>query len=216
MTADSALSLLTRCEVVLFDFDGPLCDVFANRPAPDVARTLEALTPHKFSTDDPLEVLRLAVQLDPTVGAAVEDALIAAEIDAVRVAVPEMDGVAALRALRHSGKRIGIVSNNSSPAIEVFLGSLDLRGFVSVVVGRPYRRPDRMKPDPWSLRRALGVLDAAGERTVFIGDSMTDIEASRRAGIRCVAVANKPAKVSPFAATGVPTVTAMRDLIADA
>lgn len=215
MTADAARALLARAEVVLFDFDGPLCDVFSHRPAPDVARKLEALTDLRLMTDDPLEVLRLTFQLAPLAGAAVEDALIEAETDAVTVAVPEMDGVAALRAFHSVGQRLGIVSNNSGQAVDVFLAALDLRELVTVVVGRAYRRPDLMKPDPWSLRRALATLDATSDSAVFIGDSMTDIEASHRAGVGCIAVANKQAKVVPFSTTGVPTVTTMRELIAD-
>ena len=107
MSADLARALVDRCDVILVDFDGPLCDVFANRPAPGVARQLEALTGRRFPTDDPMVVMRCAYKLDPMIGTAVEDALISAEIDAVRIAVPEMDGVRALRTWHDAGKKSG-------------------------------------------------------------------------------------------------------------
>lgn len=209
----AARELLTRSDPIIFDFDGPLCDVFAGLPAPKVARMLEALIDEHFDTDDPLEVLRLAYKRDAGAGAIVEDQLIRAEVDAVRVSVAEAAGVEALCYFQEAGKTIGVVSNNSGDAVRTFLDQLDLSDRVSVVVGRAFRRPDLMKPDPWPLREALTLLRANSEHSVLIGDTLTDIEASERAGIACVGYANKPSKVEPFTAAGVPTVTTMAQLL---
>ncbi|MZE77976.1 hypothetical protein GTY57_13445, partial [Streptomyces sp. SID5475] len=35
-------ALLASVKCVLFDFDGPVCDLFARHPAPDVADTMRA------------------------------------------------------------------------------------------------------------------------------------------------------------------------------
>jgi HAD superfamily hydrolase (TIGR01662 family) len=206
--------VVRNCCTVLFDFDGPLCDVFVNRPAAGVARDLEGLTGGRFDTDDPLEVLRSVYALDQGAGHIVEDALVQAEVDAVRVSIPDAGGVAALRSFAGNGRRVAIVSNNSQAAIEEFLCMHQLRRAVSIVVGRAHRRPDLMKPDPWSVRRAVARLGVTPADAVLIGDSMTDIEAARRAGTHCVAYANRPAKVEPFRATGVPTITSMTELAA--
>lgn len=208
----AAQSLILSSRAVLFDFDGPLCSLFSGKPASRVARDLEAGAGERFGTDDPLEVLRLAFKKDPVRGAAVEDALIRAEIEAVGVADAELDGVQLLRDLHSGEKAIGIVSNNSAEAIFAFLERFDLVDAVTVVVGRDYRRPDRMKPDPWPLRQALALLGVDPHGSVMIGDSMTDIEVAARVGVGCVALANKTSKVAAFTASGVPTVTSMSEL----
>ncbi|MGQ0573898.1 MAG: HAD family hydrolase [Pseudonocardia sp.] len=210
---DGSLTWVVRhCCTVLFDFDGPLCDVFVNRPAAGVARDLEGLAGRRFDTNDPLEVLRSVYALDQDAGHVVEDALVQAEVDAVRVSIPDAGGVAALRSFASEGRRVAIVSNNSQAAVEEFLDMHQLQQAVSIVVGRAHRRPDLMKPDPWSVRRAVEHLGVTPTDAFLIGDSMTDIEAARRAGTHCVAYANKPAKVDPFRATGVPTITSMTEL----
>lgn len=205
--------ILDNCRTILFDFDGPLCDVFAGRPARQIARELERLVDYPVDTNDPLEVLRAVYAADSTLGHVVEDALIRAEVEAVKVSRPEMAGVQALRSFADDGRGVGIVSNNCLPAIEAFVDNLGLRGTVSVIVGRAYRRPDLMKPHPWALTQAVERLSDDLAVSVLIGDSMTDIEAACRAGAQCVAFANKPSKIDEFRATGVATITSMWQLV---
>jgi phosphoglycolate phosphatase-like HAD superfamily hydrolase len=207
-----ALQLLSQCSTVLFDFDGPLCDVFANKPAWKIARHLETLAGDKFSTDDPLEVFRLAFEHDPEHGGVIEDDLIRAEIEAVHLSVPNAVGVAALRSWHAEGKSIGIVSNNSDSAVEIFLDRFRLRSIVSVIVGRAFRHPELMKPHPWPLHEAAARLNSDPLETILIGDSLTDIEAAKRAAMGCVAFANKPWKIQLFEAAGVPTVRSMAEI----
>lgn len=210
---DPALArTLARCDTVLFDFDGPLCDVFAGLPAPQVARQLEALARRTFETDDPLEVLRQAFTGTHAAFNAVEDQLIAAEVAAVELGTPEKDGMRALRISADLGWRTAIVSNNSPDAIRHFLAHSSAASLVITIAGRPYRRPDLMKPDPTLIRQAVDELSGEPERSVLIGDSITDIEAADRAGVHCIAYANKPSKVGPFMATGVPVVTRMSEV----
>jgi pyrophosphatase PpaX len=44
------------------------------------------------------------------------------------------------------------------------------------------------KPHPEPVLKALALLDAAPERTVFIGDSRHDLESGRAAGVKTAAV----------------------------
>jgi HAD superfamily hydrolase (TIGR01549 family) len=39
-----------------------------------------------------------------------------------------------------------------------------------------------MKPNPWPLLRALDEIGGMADQAIFIGDSLTDIEASQGAG----------------------------------
>ncbi|MGH3718308.1 MAG: HAD family hydrolase [Pseudonocardiaceae bacterium] len=211
---DTIRQSLSSADAVLFDFDGPLCNVFAGLPAPTVTRQLEALTGRTFDTDDPLEVVRQAAEMGAVMLAIVEDALVAAELKAVSQSVAEAGGVSAVSACLASGFGVGVVSNNSAPAVTAFLDVWDLAGSVAPVVGRVAGRPELMKPNPWPLRRALEQLEIAPERAVFVGDSTSDIEAASRAGVPCLAFANKPYKFALFEGTGAVVISSMWDLAA--
>jgi len=65
---------------------------------------------------------------------------------------------------------------------------------MSLAVGRPYAEPQRMKPNPESVLRAVRQLNGRPGECVLVGDSVTDIEAARRAGVRSIGFANKPSK----------------------
>ncbi|MCP2164428.1 Phosphoglycolate phosphatase, HAD superfamily [Goodfellowiella coeruleoviolacea] len=171
------VELLADKRAVLFDFDGPVCDVFAGLRASDIAADLVALlrrldvemTPVLAAERDPMAVLRFAATAEPAVTRAVEDALCAAELAAVDMARPTRGGVETVLACLAAGKVAAVVSNNSAAAVHRYLDSHDLTGTVWPVVGRPYAEPDRMKPSPEPLERTLAQLPVAAGEAVLIG-----------------------------------------------
>ncbi|KOU73882.1 hypothetical protein ADK61_21715 [Streptomyces sp. XY66] len=203
--ADLLGTALGTSKVVLFDFDGPICDVFRGLPAPDVASELAdllttlapVLAIPARATDDPMEVHRLSQSAGSTVLAAVEAALTAAEIRAVKAAGAPIEGsVQALHAARDTNRRVAIVSNNSAECVREYLTLHELLGIVDQIIGRPDLRPDLMKPSPHSLLTAASACGVAPDLTVLIGDSLTDVEAAHAAGARSIGYANKPHKVA--------------------
>jgi phosphoglycolate phosphatase-like HAD superfamily hydrolase len=184
---------------VLFDFDGPICSVFAGYPAPVVARELrEQLTRAGVDlpqTDDPLEVLRLAAPLGPQVLVEIEDMLIAAERAAALTAAPTRGGEESISACVASGRSAAIVSNNSAAAVVAYLAA---RGISSpgsdLVVGRQYAKPHLMKPHPAPVLAVLAAVGVEPGDAVLIGDTVTDVEAAAAAGVLCIGYANKPGK----------------------
>jgi phosphoglycolate phosphatase-like HAD superfamily hydrolase len=187
---------------MLFDFDGPLCHVFAGLPAPDVARGLATILGGDVTTTDPLEILEQSALFGPDVMQRVEDALISAEIAAVKCSTATPGGVDSIRDSLTVDLPVGIVSNNSAPAIFVFLKRWDLSGKVNSVVGRTYLHPEWMKPHVRPVEQALRELNCSPADAVFIGDSPTDIEVAAAVGMPCVAYANKPGKRARFGAMG--------------
>ncbi|MFE7122158.1 HAD family hydrolase [Streptomyces sp. NPDC057654] len=222
MASDSLTATVAACEVVLFDFDGPICDVFSGLPAPEVADQLSSviaahdaeLAAKAAATDDPIEVLRISQQGGPALLASVEKELIAAELSAVAVAGDPVEGaVDALRAACESGREVVAVSNNSAECVREFLGSHGLLDLVRDVVGRPKGRPDLMKPDPYPISEAIRALAAVPARCVLVGDSVTDVEASHAANTMAIGFANKPGKAAALSAAGAGAViTNMRAL----
>ncbi|MGW5528201.1 HAD family hydrolase [Streptomyces xanthochromogenes] len=225
MGSSTLAEVLGPTRAVLFDFDGPICDVFAGRPAPDVASHLAdtlsefdaALGSKAHGTDDPMEVLRLAPQGGEPALRAIEEELTKAEVTAVRLAGPPIPGaVAALEAARASGRKVAIVSNNSTACVWAFLMLHDLRHLVDAVVGRAPYWPDAMKPDPSSLLRAASALEAHPHDCTLIGDSVTDVEATKATGGRSIGFANKPGKERALTDAGADAVVADMTAVAEA
>ncbi|MFK0236473.1 HAD family hydrolase [Streptomyces vinaceus] len=225
MGSDTLAAVVGATRAVLFDFDGPVCDVFAGHPAPGVALHLaEALAAYDadlgskaYGTDDPMEILRLSPQGGESALRAIEEELTKAEVTAVRLAGPPIPGaVAALEAARASGRKVAIVSNNSTACVRAFLMLHELRHLVDAVVGRAPYWPDAMKPDPHSLLRAASELKAHPHDCTLIGDSVTDVEAAKATGGRSIGFANKPGKERALDDAGADVVVTSMSSVADA
>jgi phosphoglycolate phosphatase-like HAD superfamily hydrolase len=52
-----------------------------------------------------------------------------------------------------------------------------------------------MKPSPYRVREAVGMLGGEGDECAFIGDSPSDVLAGHLAGVPVIGYANKPRKV---------------------
>ncbi|TDB99375.1 HAD family phosphatase [Micromonospora fluostatini] len=209
-------------DALLLDFDGPVCGIFAGYPASQVAGELldllrgraAAVAERLCGEPDPLEVLRqVGADRGQAVTAAVEDALIAAEVRAVGTAEPTAYARETIVAATHLRWPVAVVSNNSAEAVTAYLRAHRLSGGVAVVVGRPYADPARMKPNPAPILDAAQRLGIEPARCVLVGDSVTDIEGAHAAGTKVVGYANKPPKVQAFVAAGADVVvTSMRDV----
>ncbi|MFF4879718.1 HAD family hydrolase [Micromonospora sp. NPDC000668] len=203
--------LLGEVGAVLLDFDGPVCSIFAGYPAPQVAAELvDVLRRHDVDVPpdlanepDPLEVLRrTAAAGDHDIMQAVENALCAAERRAVETAEPTPYAREVIVAARQAGMSVAVVSNNSAGAVNAYLAAHRLAVYISPVVGRAYADPVRMKPNPEPILQAARVVHEPAHRCVLIGDSLSDIEGARAAGVRAIGYANRPAKVETMRTVG--------------
>ncbi|GAB3053518.1 HAD family hydrolase [Micromonospora schwarzwaldensis] len=208
--------LLAGVGALLLDFDGPVCSIFAGYPAPQVAAELVAVLrkhgvdvpPDLASEPDPLEVLRrTGAAGDQDFTQAVEDTLCAAERRAVETAEPTPYGREVIVAARQAGMPVAVVSNNSAGAVSAYLAAHRLAAYVSPVVGRPYADPGRMKPNPQPIMQAVRAVGELASRCVLVGDSLSDIEGARKAGVRVIGYANRPNKAEAFRAAGADVVT---------
>lgn len=83
------------------------------------------------------------------------------------------------------GVEMGIVSSKYRRRIEEVLRREGLVGRFSAVVGA--EDVDDLKPDPTGLLRAAAQLSGCRARCLYAGDSATDAETARRAGVPFVA-----------------------------
>lgn len=204
-----------RC--VLLDFDGPLCRFFAGPPggsdnlAPGIADDLRTLLdelpelrarlapladPHEVYRRTTAELRRSGQPEHPVVAAMRKrlDELELAAADATAVPTPGAAGL--LARLADRGVLLGVASNNSEPAIRVFLERARLARWFDdgPVVGRP-DDAGLMKPDPTVLQGALAYWPVPPKACVLVGDSPADAAAAAAAGVAFCGYHRDPGKL---------------------
>jgi phosphoglycolate phosphatase len=96
------------------------------------------------------------------------------------------DGVVCLlEGLRAKGCLLGICTNKPSGMTGIVLDALDLSRHFQAILGGDYVR---RKPDGDHILETLRRMGASADRAVYIGDSITDIQAARNAAVPVVAV----------------------------
>ncbi|MDG4828394.1 HAD-IA family hydrolase [Solwaraspora sp. WMMD1047] len=221
MTATALSALVDRARFLLLDFDGPVCAVFANHPAPTIAAELRRLLvdqgvplpEHIRAEADPLAVLRFTATLGKRqLVHRVDDALRSAELTAARTAEPTPHAREVIVAAQHSGRRVAIVSNNSAEAVRAYLLAHRLDGYLHPIIGRAYADPAQMKPNPAPVLAAVAELHADPGTCLMIGDSASDITAAHTARVPAIGYANKPGKATHLD-TADAVITCMADLV---
>jgi phosphoglycolate phosphatase-like HAD superfamily hydrolase len=224
MTQPSAAldQILARTRYLLLDFDGPICDFYPDQSGRAVADQLRAYlqdqgvtVPDDIATSNsPIEVLTYSAAIDPDLADKTEAKLTALEWTAAASAVPNAYVADLMVACRKSVRMVAIVSNISAPAIRRYLERHDLDRHVALVIGRYSHDPDLLKPSPFLVERAISVMNADPATCTMLGDSPTDIESARQAGITSIGYANKPRKYEQLAQAGADAVvTNIADLV---
>jgi HAD superfamily hydrolase (TIGR01509 family) len=77
-----------------------------------------------------------------------------------------------------------LASSASKPEFDVLTRVLDLDDVIDAVTGAA--DADSSKPDPDIVQVALDRADLRPENAVFVGDAVWDVQASAKAGLRCV------------------------------
>lgn len=199
----SLTELLRDRSCLLLDFDGPICAVFAGVTDRAVSQELATLLDASARADieaahDPFEVLRYAASRNLVQASSIERRFTELELNAVKSAKPTEHTPALIHDLRAGGWTIAVVSNNSVVAIDAYLSAHGLRSSIAGVYGRTPDNYTHLKPSPHLLNVATRELHAISDNCVFVGDSLSDIEAGRAARIPVIALANKPGKADRF------------------
>jgi phosphoglycolate phosphatase len=192
-------AIVARTRLLLLDFDGPICSIFAGLPAATVADHLRKLFPGELpdeiaATPDPIEVFCYSATVSDDMAARVEAEMADLEVSAVPTAEPTPYVHEVIASARESRRTIGIVSNNSPHAVNAYLDRHGLNDGIRLVVARTSHDPALLKPSPHLIVQAVRGLDADPAATALVGDSLTDIEAAHRADVASIGYANKPGK----------------------
>lgn len=89
-----------------------------------------------------------------------------------------------LDGLTERGVRLAVLSNKPHPGTVQMVERLLGRWHFDAVVGQQDDLP--RKPDPASARRVAGMIDVAEAHCLFVGDSSTDMQTARSAGMTAI------------------------------
>jgi beta-phosphoglucomutase len=92
-----------------------------------------------------------------------------------------------LHRLRRRGKKMAMVSSTPRENIELIVDELGLEGFFGAIVAA--EDTQRGKPDPEGFLLAAQRLEVEPRQCLVLEDATGGVEAARRAGMRCIAVA---------------------------
>lgn len=214
--------ILARTRCLLLDFDGPVCDIFAGLPATTVAERLRKLITGQgiqipgeiLRSADPIEVFTYSATVSADLAARVEAEMADQELAAVATARPAPYVHDVVTSCRDSRRTVAVVSNNSDRAVRHYLALHGLDDRIELVTARASHDPALLKPSPHLIQQAITGLGATLAECVLIGDSTTDTQAARLAGIDSIGYANKPGKHASLAAAGsAAVVSSLADLV---
>jgi len=89
-----------------------------------------------------------------------------------------------LRILCDQGYRLGVCTNKPEAQANEILKGLNAEAYFDFVAGGD--STDRQKPDPKPVLQTISQLGGTPGTTLFIGDSVNDAEAARRAGVTSI------------------------------
>ena len=109
---------------------------------------------------------------------------------------PAKDIIPVLGDIRNAGFSLGILTSNSAGNVSMFLDANNLSDtFDFIYSGKSYFGKAKV------IRRLLDHEGLSPERVIYVGDETRDVEASRKAGIRVIAVTWGLSPVEALAAT---------------
>ncbi|MCO4695818.1 HAD family hydrolase [Streptomyces sp. RO-S4] len=215
---DDLRNLIEGARVVLWDFDGPVCRLFAGHSAERVARDLvewlEGQGLHGLLNEtereslDPHAVLRAVDGRHPgsDLVEELEERLTKEELKATVSAMPTPYADPLVRTWTAVGARLAVATNNSPQVAREYLGT---RGLLSCFAPHIYGRTQELrylKPHPHCVNRALNAMGAAPSTALMIGDTPSDFQAARAAGVPFLGYARNEYKGKLLRAAGARTV----------
>jgi phosphoglycolate phosphatase len=215
-------AIVARTRFLLLDLDGPVCDIFAGLPAATVAERLRKLItgqgvgmPQEIvRSPDPIEVFTYSATISAGLAAQVEAEMADLELAAVATARPTPYVHEVVTSCRDSGRSVAVVSNNADRAVRSYLTRHGLDDRIDLVAARTSCDPALLKPSPHQIEQAITSLSAQTAECVLVGDSTTDIQAARLAGIHSIGYANQVGKHARLTTAGAPTVvSSLADLV---
>ncbi|WP_182904584.1 HAD family hydrolase [Microbispora sp. H13382] len=191
--------VLARTHTVLIPLDGTLCDFFRGVDTAAIANGIYEMlfsAGHRMSVltaiePDPLAKMGYAYSVGPNYGAQAEEMVREAELAAATTAVPASGAQEVLQACRASGRRVVVVGDTCSAAIEAYLDLHGLRHLAEAVVGREQRPALSEWPGVDLVRQAVKALGAEPSGCTLVSMSVLGMWVAAEVGIRAIGVVSR-------------------------
>jgi len=102
---------------------------------------------------------------------------------------------AVLKKLQRAGAVMAVCTNKPQDLSEKVLSSLKLNHFFKTIIGAD--AVENRKPHADHVHATLAAMGGAAENAIFVGDSATDVNAARNAGIPVIAVSFGYSTIEP-------------------
>jgi myo-inositol-1(or 4)-monophosphatase len=212
--------ILSQARHLIFDFDGPVCDLTAAMPPGtadqlrDVIRAETAAMPAAIATTgEPIDIIARAVAISPSLAARLDAELTSIELTAADTARPAAYVHEALAACRDSGRTPAVISSRSGQAVSSYLdkhGLADQARDVTTIITFP---PGHLQTMPHLLEDAIHALGATPAECALITATETGIETACGIGAHAIGYATTPATAERLTAAGAEaTIPSLADL----
>ncbi|MFT6914369.1 MAG: phosphoglycolate phosphatase [Motiliproteus sp.] len=215
LSLSGRLRPLDGIDLVLFDLDGTLIDSVPSL-ALAIDRMLQQLGRKAAGQQRVRQwvgngaavlvnrVLSDSAEVDPDLDEALQAQALAlfmrAYADAGHQHTPLYPGArACLDQLAERGIQLGLVTNKPERFLDSLLDELKLAPYFGQVLGGDSLA--QKKPHPQPLLHCIEHFDSSAARTLMVGDSATDVQAARAAGVRVACVSYGYSYPQPVAAS---------------
>jgi myo-inositol-1(or 4)-monophosphatase len=202
-------AILSQARHLIFDFDGPVCDMSAAMP-PDTADQLRAiirteageLPPSITKTRDPAELLAYAAAISSSLAARVDAKLSEIEIAASPQAVTAAYLDDALAACRDSGRSAAIIGQCSAAAIRAHLTASGLADSIRHICAPGSYPPGHLETRHQVITDTIQALRAQPDQCALVTASAAGIETARSTGTQLIGYATTPTTSDRLTAAG--------------
>ena len=202
-------TILSQTRYLIFEFDGPICDLSAAMP-PDTAGQLRgflaaeagSLPTAIATTTDPAEILAYAAGVNQGAAAHADAELASIELTAASTATAAGYIHEALAACHDSGRRAAIVSRHSEGAVDDFLARHGLDDQILHVTAIGSYPPGHLQTGPHLIEDTIRALDATPTECALITAWTASIDAARKTGTQAIGYATTPGTSQSLTAAG--------------
>jgi len=110
------------------------------------------------------------------------DALTSVELKALETVKPMPNAQETLKALKNRGIKLGVATRSGAAYAERCLERTGLGSVIDATLARD--EVEKPKPHPDHLLQVIEMLGATPNRVIYVGDSTTDLNTAREAGVR--------------------------------
>jgi myo-inositol-1(or 4)-monophosphatase len=208
--------VLTSCSVLIFEFDGPICDFSGALPADAGDRLLtlasgegmpRAMAARAFpGTDDLYEIADAMGTFDADIARPAAVRLAEMELAAAERAIPSPYVHEALAACRDSGRITVIVSRQSNEAVEAWLARFGLSDQVHHVFAVTRHQSAPVQHLSALVDEAIHALRARTDEYAFITKRVMGVQEARRMGVHPIGYARTQADGAHLSGVGAESV----------